>query len=514
MKKLSLFVKLLLPALFVLSFNNSCTNLDEKLYDVLTEETFLKTEEEFIAALGAAYTSLYGIGNHGGYHSVQEVSSDEVMIPQRGGDWGDGGQWLNAHRHEYKPNDPNINNSWGFLFAGVNTCNRLIFQFETLKDAGKADPALADKFIAELRTLRALYYYWLLDTFGNVPIVDEFNVPADFLPATRSRADVYAFVEKELNEAVPQLDKKVDGTTYGRMSYYVGKAIQAKLYLNAQVYTGTAQWDKCIAACDEIIGSGKYQVEANYRSNFVTENQSSKEIILAVPYDQVFARGFNLAQMTLHYGSQATFDLRDQPWNGYCSLQEFYEKHDAADVRRANFVQGPQFASDGITPIIDASAEANDPDGPQLNFTPQINEHFPNALRQAGVRIGKYEFKKGATPDLSNDFVIFRYADIMLTKAEAHWRKDPNDQGALGLVNQIRRRANQDNFSTLTAQNLLDELGREKFYEGQRRQDLIRFGVFGQPTRWMPGSDANKNLLPIPTAQININPNLQQNPGY
>jgi len=113
MKKLFTIGKLFLPALFVLTFNNSCTDLDEKLYDSISSDNFLKTEEEFIAALGSAYTGLYALGNHGSYFSVQEVSSDEVMIPQRGGDWGDGGQWINAHRHDFKPGDPNINNDWG-----------------------------------------------------------------------------------------------------------------------------------------------------------------------------------------------------------------------------------------------------------------------------------------------------------------------------------------------------------------------------------------------------------------
>ena len=108
MKKLFLFGKLMLALVLLATFNNSCTDLDEKLYDTVTDDNFLKTEEEFIAALGAAYTGLYALGNHGSYFSVQEVSSDEAMIPTRGADWGDGGQWINAHRHDFKPGDPNI----------------------------------------------------------------------------------------------------------------------------------------------------------------------------------------------------------------------------------------------------------------------------------------------------------------------------------------------------------------------------------------------------------------------
>jgi hypothetical protein len=506
--------KWVLPALFLLTFNNSCTDLEENLYDTVTNENFLRTEEEFIAALGSAYTSLYPLMNHGSYFSVQETSSDEAMIPTRGADWGDGGQWVNAHRHDLKPGDPNINNAWNFMYGGINTANRLIFQFTSLKTAGSVDAELADKFIAELRGLRALYYYWLMDTFGNVPIVTRFDVEEGFLPATEPRANVFSFVEQELLEIAPLLEKKNDGTTYGRVTYYVVQAILAKMYLNAEVYTGTAQWAKAAAAADEIINSNLFRIEGNYRANFITQNQTSREFILAVPYDKVFAQGFNLAQMTLHYGSQATYELREQPWNGYCSLQEFYEKHAADDVRRVNFIVGPQFASDGVTPIIDAGAEATDPDGPQVNFTPEVNEHFPGALRQAGARIGKFEFEKGATANLSNDFPIFRYADILLTKAEALWRLNAGDAEALSLVNQIRARASQPDFGSLTAADLLDERGREMFYEGVRRQDLIRFGQYETPTQFMPGSDPTKRLWPIPSPQINVNPNLDQNPGY
>lgn len=517
MKKVSLFVKLLLPVLFVLTFNNSCTDLEEELYDTLTDENFLKTEEEFIAALGAAYTGLYALGNHGGYHSLQETNSDEVAIPTRGGDWGDGGQWTNSHEHTLKPTDTNCNNAWTFLFGGVNTCNRLIFQFEELKrtTTEQSTRDLADKFISELRVLRAMYYYWILDTFGNAPWVISFDA-AEEMPPTVPRAQLFALIEAELNAAVPLLDKVNNKQTYGRMTYYVGKMIQAKLYLNSEVYTGTPRYDKAKLACDTIINSGLFALEASYRNNFITNNSGSKEFILAVPFDEVFAQGFNLHQMTLHYGSQATYNLKEQPWNGYCSLQEFYEKHDDTDARKGNFIAGPQFAADGVTPILDGGVEASDPDGAQVNFTPEINELRPGALRQAGVRIGKYEFKTGATANLGNDMPIFRYSDVLLMKAECLWRANASDADALALVQDVSDRSNEPDqpIASLTADILLDERGREMFYEGVRRQDMIRFGVFGNPTQWMPGSAPSYQLWPIPQSQINANPNLDQNPGY
>jgi hypothetical protein len=519
MKKFT--IKIMLIGVFVATFNQSCTDLEERLYDTVTPENFFKTEEEFIAALGAAYTSLYGLMNHNSYFSIQEVSSDEIMIPQRGADWLDGGVWLRTHRHESNALDAQYNNAWNFLFGGVNNVNRLLFQFDQLIQDGQLDPEVARPFTGELRVLRALWYYWLLDSFGNVPLVTRFDVPDDFAPTNNTRQEVYAFVESEVTEVLPLLTQQLDGATYGRIQFYAAQALLAKLYLNASVYIGTEQWDKCIAACDAIINSGRYNLEADYFTNFNANNSGSGENIFSIPYDRVFAGGFNLPMMTLHYGSQRTWNFTAQPWNGYCTLQEFYDSYSDDDRRkgvwgnqkiRGNFHAGPQFQVDGVTPILDASFD--DPDGPELVFTPFVNQLFPNCWRQAGARVGKFEFLVGGTPDLDNDFPIFRYADILLTKAEALWRKNPGDPAALALVNQIRERSGVAPFNSLTAENLLSERGREMFYEGWRRQDLIRFGQFSRPWFFKETSVKEKELWPIPFTQLDANKSLRQNPGY
>lgn len=509
-----------LPILFLLLLTPACKNLDETFYDQESPKDFFKTEKGFIVLIGTAYSELYAFQNHGGYMATQEVSSDEIMIPQRGNDWGDD-QWVRAHRHEYSPNHNGILNAWTMLYSGVNTCNRLIFQISQLTDQGIVDGTMAGPFLSELHVLRALWYFWLLDSFGNVPIIDRYDLPGNFQPANNTRSEVFAFIEKELLEHVPLLTKEKKPATYGRMTYYAGQALLAKLYLNAQVYKGVPEYAKSIAACDEIINSGKYSLEADYFSNFNSANEGSVENILVIPYDKTNAPGFNLAHMTLHYNSQSTFRLTEQPWNGYCSLQEFYESYGDDDKRkgvwgnqkiRGNFFAGPQYEADGVTPVKDPAAD--DPDGENLVFTPEINQHFPSCFRQAGVRIGKFEIPSGATTNLSNDFPIFRYADILLTKAEALWRQDPASVEALTLVNQIRTRARVAPFAALSAGNLLAERGRELFYEAWRRQDLIRFGVFGNARRWQPASDKNKEIWPIPRAVLQAGSNLKQNPGY
>ena len=508
MKKILVSGKIVLIGLFLTIFNNSCTDLTETAYDTIKAQDFLKTEEEIIAAVGAAYTSLYGFMNHNTIFTIQEITTDEMVIPHRGADWLDGGQLLRLHYHTHNPKEDGFNNAWRFCFGGVATCNRLL---ETLSSA---DPKLAAKFNSELKVLRALYYYWLCDLFGNVPIVTAFS-KADAAPVTKTRAEVFAFIESELKANVPLLDKS---RSYGRVNYYAGQAILAKLYLNAETYVGTKKYTECIAACDEIINSGLYKVEDNYKANFTFNNDASLENILVVPYDANFAQGFNLVQMTLHYQSQSTFETQQQPWNGYCSLSEFYNSYDATDTRRANnFLAGQQFSSKGVALNDD---QADDPDGKPLNFTPVLNQLEPNCYRQAGARVGKYTYRLGTTPNMDNDFPIFRQADVNMMKAEAKWRAagapaSYTDADALKLFNAVRKRAGVADFTALTLDNMLAERGREMFAEAYRRQDMIRFGKYTQPFQYKTAVDKPcATIFPIPDPQINANKNLVQNECY
>ncbi len=515
----------------------SCTKLDERelLFDTVTSDNFYQTDAELASAVGAAYSPLFGIGGNGNVFSLTEVTSDEVVVPQRGADWGDGGHWVRLKLHTYKKDDPMINNGWNFGFSGVTTCNKLMAAL------AKSTSPKAATYISELKALRAIYYLWLLDWFGNVPITTDFsNVEP---PKNNTRAEVYAFIEKELKDNVAALPKSGpgDGPTYGRVTYYTVQAALAKLYINAQIYTGTAQWDKALAACDEIINSGKFALAANYVDNFVKDNQNSTEFIWAVPYDAIKAGGFNLPMMTLSYLSQSTYNINAQPWNGFATVQEFYQSYidpalnpgpqgqvvgltpDGAlttgtlDKRLSNFLVGPQFASNG-TRLTDGGADLTDPDGPPLTYTPYINQLEPNAWRQSGARINKWQFYSGMTQNLSNDFAIFRYGDILLMKAEIAARKSANwnDAVTLAIVNQIRtQHGGVTAFAAVTQANFLAERGREMFAECWRRQDMIRFNTYNSAFRFHPAdASTHINLFPIPESQLNANKNLVQNPGY
>lgn len=525
----------------------ACTNLDETelLYDQVTQDKFYQSDLEYLSAVGAPYANLFGtFGNADNIMPLQEVSTDEIVVPTRGPDWGDGGHWVRLQTHKYTSQDARPTSTWDKMYAGINSCNRVLAALEPVGTETSA------AYINELKALRAIYYLWLLDLYGNVPISTDFTDVDP--PANNTRQEVYDFVESELLAAGPTLPKTgpSDEVTYGRVNYYTVQTALAKLYLNAEVYTGTSQWDETIAACDEVINSGKYNLMPNYRDNFIRNNKGSTESIWVIPYDEINARGHTIPHMTLHMESQKGYNMSAQPWNGFASHQEFYASYidpvlnpgpqgdvvglnEAGDVvtgtvdkRLSNFIVGQQYLSDGVSLLLDNGFDEDDPNGAPLYFTPYINELLPGAWRQTGARIGKWEIYKGNNGQLSNDYQIFRFADVLLMKAEAIARKNENwnDPATVDIINTIRTlHGGVDAFATVDEEKFLAERGREMFAESTRRTDLIRFGKYNDAWKFHdadpvdelgPNGINHLNIYPIPAVQINANKNLKQNPGY
>ncbi|SDK45159.1 Starch-binding associating with outer membrane [Catalinimonas alkaloidigena] len=472
---------------------HACTNLEEEVYDQIPQGEFGKNQEQLDALVGPLFGSL---ADYFGHYAALNTATDEQVIPTRGGDWKDGDQWKRVQQHDWNAQlDDNLfNGLWTFCYNNITSINQQLDNELITSELTKA----------QLRALRAFYHYVAMDNFGNVIIADG---QSSDTPEQSSRAEVYNFIEQELLTVLPNLPTDVVAS-YGRTNKYVAHMILAKLYLNAEVYTGTAQWEKAKAQCDSIINSNAYGLSGDFFSNFAVRNQDSPEIILAAPMDASARGGMNIQMRTLHYQSQLTYNLPQAPWNGYCTLAEFYNSFEEGDTRKQMWLVGQQYTATGDS-IYD--------EGVPLAFTVTIPDFTMSAgptARIAGARSVKYQIQ--ANPpgtDQSNDFVIFRLADVYMMRGEAKFRLG-DMAGAMEDINYVRERRGVEGFSTLTADDILAERGREFAWEYHRRQDLIRFGRFTDAWEFKPASTEARELYPIPQSQINLNPKLKQNPGY
>lgn len=433
--------------------------------------------------------------DNGGWWFAQELTTDEMVGPTRASDWDDGGKWRVLHTHEWDNNTEAINNMWSRFYTGVAEANKFIE-----KQLPLAGDSIVDAGIAKGKILRAYYYYLLIDNYGDVPYVTQY-LGAPSLPEKAERAAIYDSLVADIEASVLKISSSTSKTAVTPAMAY---SLLAKLYLNAEVYSGNAEWAKAEEACDKVIALGQYALDGDPLAPFVTNNEGSGENIWVIPYDEDGYQGFNLHMRTLHYNSNLTFDMPVGPWNGFAVTEDHFNTYTDDDLRLGYFLVGQQFASDG-SPITDAVAEAN------LVFTPEIPallmdaSFTPAEIRMSGARVAKFEIKKGAKDNLSNDFPIFRYADVLLMKAEAMIRQGKNGDE---FVNMVRERAGLDPWSGVTLDQVLEERGRELFWEAHRRQDLIRFGKFNQAWWEKPASTADRKIFPIPQWAIDANPNL------
>ncbi|MDB5090130.1 MAG: RagB/SusD family nutrient uptake outer membrane protein [Mucilaginibacter sp.] len=503
-----------LPMLIMLT--QACTKLDKNVYSNATDSNFPKTPAQVSAVIASAYNAMTSLPC-GNTFQLNEVSSDEMIVPTRGNDWYDGGAWQSYWTHNFRSdNNADIQNAWPDLSGGVTKCNFVLSIINGLP----TKPANVDATIAEVKVLRAYYLFMFMDLYGNIPLVTDYKTdPTKVVQSTRSA--VYAFIESELTTNVPLLSANgqgKDNTVYGHINRWGGYMLLAKLYLNAQVYTGTPQWAKAAAAADMVIKSGQYSLQPNMLDNFAVNNDASVENIFVVPYDNTYIHGNSIELFTLNYANNLTYGLTGQPYNGFCSPTPFFKSFTDIDARKKMWEIGQQYSASGDI-LVDPKT------GLKTILSPYVLElsNPADSFRNAGARSIKYYPQAGTFGDVSNDGVIFRLGDAYLMKAEAALRAGAPDD-ALSLVNDIRTRSGVPTWgmSDLTMPNLLAERGRELAWEGWRRNDLIRFevadGIKYFTGARVPGktqdADTHTFIYPIPSPQILTNPNLKQNPGY
>jgi hypothetical protein len=487
-----------------------CTNLDEDPFSAITPTNFYRTDEEVRAGLAAVYNSLNTVSTGNQYY-LSVISSDEQIVPTRGQDWYDNGAPLEAQHQLWGPSSTNglgsINSAWNQGYAGVARANVLLEAIEPLPIANK------ERTIAEVRVLRAYFYYTLMDLFGGVPIV----TTTEIMPRERAtRAEVFAFIEQELKEAREDLPVSWPSTDYGRVTQGAADALLASLYLNAEVFTGTvteaglqkgpARWQDAIDAADRVI-NGPYSLNPNWFANFTATNNTSPEMIFVSARRPEPGLGLNFISDRLHYNQ-----FTPSPNNGRAAEPPTVRKFDPDDKRSSIFLVGPQFNLITGAPI-------NDRSGARLVYSIDIADPT-QATESEGARVYKWPYDPNHSgSNHGNDFPIFRLAEMYLIKAEALNELNRTSE-AVDLVNQIRARV-FDPPKPITATSkdavraaIFDERLFELMDEGKRRADQIRAGTWLNAGYAKEQREPYRVLMPIPQTQMDANPLLTQNPGY
>ncbi len=501
---------LLLLAVFVAgsSFITSCKKLPQNTYSVVPVENFFQTPAQIAAGLAPAYTAATPLQTENVFQ-LNEATTDEMVIPTRGNNWYDGGEHQQLWLHTVDENNANDNGGWTDLSNGITKCNFVISIINGLPTKPSNAPAL----VAEISVLRDYYIFLMTDLYGNIPLVTSYSTSASLAPVKRS--DIYAYLISDLTKNVPLLatdNASTNPAIYGHMNQWAGDMLLAKLYLNAQVYTGTADWANALKYANLVIASGKYSLQPNFFDNFTYSNRGSVENIFVIPFNNPNIPGNVIQMYTLNYANNLTYNLVNQPYNGFCAPTAFYDSFDNADVRKNMWIIGQQNTSNG-TPI------------PGVVLSKYVLElsNPADSFAFAGARSIKYQPQPGTgSPGTSNDGVRFRLADAYMMAAEAEFQTgDVAD--AITNVNLIRARAGLPAVTTLTLADLLMERGHEFAWEGWRRNDLIRFEVATglpyytgarTPDKPADASDKHTFVFPIPLIQRNTNPLLVQNPGY
>lgn len=490
-----------------------CSDLDEELVDRLTleqvEEATKGATVDVTGLLTETYATLRQI--HGdGANMFTEHTADDLIAPTRGGDWDDNGAWRALHQHTWDANHASIRAYYNRLSTGLfSAIDLLQFNPNTQQEA-------------EARFLRAFYVFWICDGWGQVAMRVP-GAPLSDLPFVLTSPEAIEFVISELEAIVGNLPADDDPWVATQAAVY---ALLAKAYLNKPVFEsddrltfsfGTDDMNKVISNCDLIINSGNFALEAEYFNNFRPDNGENSSELIFCCYNITSIQSGNINGSWfagLHYNQTPS------GWNGFTTLADFYNSFEDGDQRKggydpvltpltgltAGFMVEQQYDKDGN--------ELYDRQGRKLIFTIEspIISSGPT-LETSGYRFMKY------IPDMDdlftpgNDFPFLRYADVLLTKAEALMRNGDN-AGALTIVNDLRTVREASTLGSIDAASLLAERGRELYWEGWRRNDLIRYGKFLDAWDQKPASDPTYLLFPFPSSQIVANPDLVQNPGY
>lgn len=508
----------------------------EDAYDT-PQNVYLNTVASLYNYIGG-YSDSQGLqGTYRGVYDLNTFTTDEAMLPTRGGDWYDGGFWQGLYLHDWGVNNDAIQATWEYLYKVVVLSNKSLERIDLYAET-HTDKELAS-YRAEVRALRALYYYHLIDLFGNVPLVLSSSTSMKEV-TQKSRREVYDFVVQELQESAPELStahSNLPGTYYGRITRPVVYFLLAKLALNAEVYADNDwtdgvrpdgrelyfavdgkrlnAWQTVEAYCDSITKFG-YRLEEDYKTNFAVFNESSAENIFIIPMNKnLYTNQMQYLFRSRHYNHAKAYGLSGE--NGSSATIEALRTFGYGTAEVDPRFDICYFA--GIVYDLKGNVVRLD-DGTVLEYLPweaALDISDTPYEKTAGARMKKYEVDETATKDgklMENDIVLYRYADVLLMKSEAKIR---NGGAGDEELNRVRSRVGAS-YREATLENLLAERQLEFAWEGWRRQDLIRFDLFTRAYSSRPQLPDEGNgyttVFPIPDKVRRMNPNLIQNPGY
>lgn len=532
----------------------SCTDLDETIYSQIASEKYEFTAEDAQSMFSPVYSSLRDFYWAWYGYADLDICTDLWCIPLRiGVGWGD--LYISFHKHEFHSNLGHLSGLWNNAYSGINACNKLL-----------ADEAVqeSESSVAQLRAYRALYYYLLFDLFRNIPLDTSFEHPDGWQPEQATPQEMWDFIMGELEAVQDQCGTEA---TMNTLSNYAVRMIKAKMYLNHNAWfndhSDNSYYQKCIDELDVIIKSKKFSLAPAYSDNFAEDISSSPEIIFGVPFEYLYAGGNYFANLWMNEAGRATFGFTGWATGGGGALHQFLDTYDPDDTRfEDTWIGGPQSDQAGAPIYVD---------GTRLDYTYELRSiDDPGCYPMEGYRMVKYEIIEGDWGSSYDDIPFFRYADVLMMKAECLLRlggyKGETEDDAAELVTQVRQRAfNATNpskatrtaaqlkagsvyaygHSENTAQQdespnwvrtteggsdielggLLDDLAWEFVAEHHRRQDLIRFRMTnGQNVyngkSWFckdavtDPTDKHADIFPIPQSALDGNINLQPNPGY
>ncbi len=513
--------------LFIITFAAiaaaACTNLDEHLYSQISKEEFMKNDAVIAQYTSRPYTKLQNWGEEQSYWTLVLQIGNEMAVPKSWDkSWGEE-RYVELQTHNITTSNKLVGTGWDFCFNGISACNDAIYELQKLEQN-----ETVKRNIAECRILRVYYYFMAVDLWGQVPFSIDKTVTT--LPEVKTRAQMYDFMENEITACMGDLIETPSAATYGRVTKDVAKFLLAKLYINAEVFNGTAKWKEAGDICKEIMDSGHFRLTSSYSQNFAIQNENSSEAILAIPYSTVYtSHTFYPFVLTLNSDLLPLFNISAGTWNGtHMGQPDFMARYDANDIRKAEtWLFGDIYDLNGQRWTIEDGVDANNKPiikEYSLIDTPIEESHFRSGLdRMEGARIIKWPYQTDGSltsysVDMENDFILMRYADVVLMYVECLLRQGKTLEASLvPEFMEIRTRAGLLPFTALnlTLDTFFEERQKEMALEGWVHNDLVRFGKY-LDAWWAKPADSHPGhiLLPIPEDKRGANPNLKQNPGY